>query len=68
MALAFSLDSRNLYSSSTDGTIRRWDVDPNSWRERICDIAGRNLTQAEWAQYLPGEPYQITCEQWPTGH
>ena len=67
MALAFSLDSRNLYSSSTDGTIRRWDVDPDSWRERVCDIAGRNLTQAEWAQYLPGEPYRVTCEQWPAG-
>jgi WD40 repeat protein/DNA-binding SARP family transcriptional activator len=66
--LAFDADGKHLYASSTDGTIRRWDVDPNSWRERICDIAGRNLTQAEWAQYLPGEPYQITCEQWPTGH
>ena len=32
-----------------------------------CDIAGRNLTRAEWAQYLPGEPYHATCKQWPAG-
>jgi DNA-binding beta-propeller fold protein YncE len=66
--LTFDADGKHLYSSSTDGTIRHWDVDPDSWRERVCDIAGRNLTEAEWAQYLPGEPYQVTCEQWPAGH
>jgi hypothetical protein len=32
-----------------------------------CHLAGRNLTRAEWNQYLPGQPYQTTCPQWPAG-
>jgi len=32
-----------------------------------CSIVGRNLTQAEWQQYFPGEEYRITCPQWPAG-
>lgn len=67
VSLAFSPDGRLLYSSSTDGTLRAWDVDPESWRVRACDIAGRNLTRAEWAQYLPDEPYRVTCSRWPAG-
>ncbi|MGC9347730.1 MAG: WD40 repeat domain-containing protein [Anaerolineae bacterium] len=65
--IVFSPDGKHLYSSSTDGLLRRWDVDPDSWRGRACAIAGRNLTQAEWAQYMPNEPYRVTCEQWPAG-
>ncbi|MBI3244489.1 MAG: hypothetical protein HYZ49_19590 [Chloroflexi bacterium] len=34
---------------------------------RACQTAGRNLTQAEWAQYLPGTLYRKTCEQWAEG-
>lgn len=30
-----------------------------------CDRAGRNLTQHEWTEYFPNEPYQKTCPQWP---
>ncbi len=32
-----------------------------------CEIAGRNFTQAEWQEYFSGEPYHITCPQWPAG-
>jgi WD40 repeat protein len=49
------------------GTVRFWDMDPEAWRARACAIAGRNLTQAEWDRYLPDVPYEVTCEQWPTG-
>ena len=49
-----------------DKTIILWDVDLDSWRERACQIAGRNLTRAEWGQYLGDEPYRKTCEQWPS--
>ena len=65
--LAFGLDGRVLFSSSADGALRRWDVDPDSWREKACALAGRNFTQAEWAQYLPEMPYRATCPQWPVG-
>jgi hypothetical protein len=56
-----------LLSSSADGIIRRWDVDPESWHEQVCFLAGRNRTQAEWNRYLPDVPYEKTCPQWPAG-
>ena len=67
MGVAFSRDGRTLYSSSLDGTLRAWDVAPDAWRAEACEIVGRNLTQAEWARYLPEEPYRVTCPQWPAG-
>jgi hypothetical protein len=52
---------------SGGGTLFVWDVDVGHWKDKACDIAGRNLTRAEWAQYLPGQPYHATCRHWPTG-
>ena len=44
-----------------------WDVDPAHWDAMACRIAGRNLTGAEWNQYLPGRHYQKTCPTRPVG-
>ena len=41
-----------------------WDLDPQAWREAACLEAGRNLTEAEWEQYIGG-PYRATCPGWP---
>jgi WD40 repeat protein len=39
-----------------------YDVDPASWREKACTVAGRNLTKVEWRQYMPpDEQYRATC-------
>jgi DNA-binding SARP family transcriptional activator/WD40 repeat protein len=41
-----------------------YDVDPASWREKACTVAGRNLTKVEWEQYMPpDEPYRATCPE-----
>ncbi|MGH8629990.1 MAG: WD40 repeat domain-containing protein, partial [Burkholderiales bacterium] len=68
-SVAFSPDGKTLASGSADYSIILWDVDPESWQKRACGIAGRNLTQLEWARYFGerGEPYRKTCEQWPEG-
>jgi WD40 repeat protein/DNA-binding SARP family transcriptional activator/tRNA A-37 threonylcarbamoyl transferase component Bud32 len=66
-SLAFVADGKVLLSSSINGLIRRWNVDPASWRKQVCFLAGRNLAQAEWARYLPDVPYEKTCPQWPAG-
>jgi len=29
-----------------------WDLDPQHWLNAACELAGRNLTQDEWDQYL----------------
>lgn len=28
-----------------------------------CQMAGRNLTEAKWEQFLPAQPYQSVCPQ-----
>jgi WD40 repeat protein/class 3 adenylate cyclase len=51
-----------------DGTrLMRWDIDQATWAGIACAAAGRNLTRAEWDQYLPnGGPYRATCPDYPT--
>jgi WD40 repeat protein len=46
-----------------DEPVILWDFDPQSWVEKACRKAGRNLTQTEWERYLPSKPYQKTCSQ-----
>jgi WD40 repeat protein len=52
----------------TEEGIRQWNFDVTTWPTIACRRAGRNLTKAEWAQYLPaGEPYHVTCPEYPSG-
>ena len=50
-----------------DGTTWTVDTDPDSWVDRACTIAGRNLSREEWKEYFPGRAYEVTCAQWPAG-
>jgi WD40 repeat protein len=68
----FSGDSKTLGTSSrfsgafkpSSGALL--SVDPTVWREQACALAGRNLTEDEWARYLPEEgPRQATCPAYP---
>jgi WD40 repeat protein len=61
--VAFSPDGNILATASNK--IILWDMNPQSWVEKICQRVGRNLTRSEWAQYLPGETYRATCPQRP---
>ena len=64
-SLAFSPDGLALYTGLNDGRLLRWDIDPSSWVERNCQLAGRHLTEAEWTQFLPSKGYNPSCPQNP---
>jgi WD40 repeat protein len=60
--LGFGPHGKILYAATPTGAIVRWDasytVDPVA---SACAAAGRSLTRAEWARYVPGLPYQGIC-------
>jgi WD40 repeat protein len=38
-----------------------WSVDPADWAAKACNIAHRNLTRAEWAEFLGHRRYANVC-------
>lgn len=51
----------------TDQGIVVWDLDPEHWIDAACGIAGRNMTRAEWDQYVGDlASYRPTCPQYAT--
>jgi WD40 repeat protein len=44
-----------------DRVALRYPTDPAVWLGQACAVVGRDLTPAEWEQYLPGRPWQATC-------
>ena len=58
---AYHPDGSRLSAVDERGRVVHWDTRPASWIARACEIAGRDLTSAEWAAYLPGLPHQRTC-------
>ena len=67
MHVVFRPDGRHLIAQYFDGQTFEWDVNPASWRDRACAVAGRNLTKDEWDKFLPDRAYRRTCEEWPAG-
>jgi WD40 repeat protein/class 3 adenylate cyclase len=40
-----------------------WPTDLETWERFACQVAGRDLTPAEWTDLLPDRPYQPVCAQ-----
>ena len=59
---AFSDGGRSLvtFGETTPGST--WDIDPGSWVQRACEVAGRQLSDAEWEDLLPSEPRSPACD------
>lgn len=47
---------------TSSGQLLQIPVDPRRWIDRACEIVGRDLTDDEWARYVPGDgPRQTAC-------
>ena len=47
------------------GSVYVYPATVAQWEQAACAVAGRNLTRAEWRQYVPDRPYQKTCPDQP---
>lgn len=67
LSISYLPDSTGLLVAATNG--RTWTVDTrtSTWAQRACKTASRNLTRAEWKQFFPRLPYEVTCPRWPAG-
>lgn len=68
--LAIAPNGSSLATGDANGVVQftpdyLWDRDVNRQVKRLCDLVGRNLSQAEWDEFLAGERHQQTCPQWP---
>jgi WD40 repeat protein len=43
--------------------VTTWDLDVDGWAGRACALAGRALSEEEWAVYSDGRPYEPSCER-----
>ena len=54
-------DTHDVAIASYDGTVYRWETDLDRAIDFACQMAGRNLTEEEWEEFLPAQPYQSVC-------
>jgi WD40 repeat protein len=57
----FFPDGKQIAATFWDGKGMVWNVDPQAWAAQACRIAHRNLTRAEWHDFLPQRPYRAVC-------
>jgi WD40 repeat protein len=54
-------DGRVLVTHTDHSGLQLWQVAPEALLEHACRVAGRDLTEEEWATALPDRPYERTC-------
>jgi dipeptidyl aminopeptidase/acylaminoacyl peptidase len=57
----FFPDGKHVIGVFGSGTGIVWSVDPAAWAARACSIAHRNLTPAEWTEFLGHRKYHNVC-------
>jgi len=54
-------NGKQIVATFWDGTGMVWNVDPAAWRRQACRIANRNLTRAEWGDFLSPRSFRTVC-------
>jgi WD40 repeat protein len=44
-----------------DADAVKWPMNPRTWARFACDVAGRDLTPAEWEDILPDRDHERVC-------
>jgi WD40 repeat protein/DNA-binding SARP family transcriptional activator len=57
----FTPDGAQLIASYGSGAAHLWDLRLDSLIRHACQIAGRRLSRAEWAEFVPGRSYEPAC-------
>ena len=60
-AVRFTRDGRRIFVLRETGVIQRWEVSPEAWSRHACRVAGRELTHAEWDEFVPDQDYRRVC-------
>ena len=59
----FEPSGREIVGVEEEGSVFTWTVDPEQLVGRVCRTVGRELTDAEWAETLPGGAPQAVCSE-----
>ena len=65
--VAFAPASGELLAADSDGKVFTWPATLTAWEQHACSLAGRNLTRAEWRQYMGRPGYTTVCRQTDSG-
>ena len=57
----FSPNGKYVIATFVSGIGVIWSVDPATWQAQACRIANRNLTPAEWHNFLPDRGFRSVC-------
>jgi WD40 repeat protein len=60
-AAAFEPGGKALVVVDDHGSAFVWPTALTTWERDACSLAGRNLTRAEWAQFVAGPRYTTVC-------
>lgn len=61
-SVGFNPDGDAVSVATWDGEVYELDTRLERWIAFACDLAGRNLTQAEWRDTFGARPYRETCD------